>query len=376
LTVIGERRRESVLHIVPALFGEGDDGDGITGGAERYVLELARCMAHQVPTRLVTFGTRDRTERIGALDIRVIGGAWHVRGQRSNPFAPGLLGEVLRADIVHCHQNHTVAASTAAMLARLTGRKVFATDLGGGGWDISSYVSTDRLFHAHLHISQYSRRISGHAASTSAHVIWGGVDHDRFTPSGAERRHVLFVGRLLPHKGVDVLLRALPDSLPATIFGPSYDPRYLADLHALARGKSVSFVHGGSDERLLQAYREATCVVLPSVYDDLYGHHTDVPELLGQTLLEGMSCGAPGICSDVASLPEVVDHRVTGLIVPPNDVDALRQALLELAADPARSRETGAAARRSVIERFSWPVVVGRCLGHYGVGRAATREAA
>ena len=62
--------RSPVLHLVPALF---DAEDGIVGGAERYVLELARHMAAEVPTRLITFGRRDRTERADALEIRVIG---------------------------------------------------------------------------------------------------------------------------------------------------------------------------------------------------------------------------------------------------------------------------------------------------------------
>ena len=117
----------TVLHLVPALF---DSGDGIVGGAERYVIELARHMADVVPTRLVTFGSREREERIGPLPIRVIGGAWFVRGQRSNPIAPALLGEVRRASVVHCHQQHVLMSSVAAAAARVLGRRVFCTDLG------------------------------------------------------------------------------------------------------------------------------------------------------------------------------------------------------------------------------------------------------
>src|SRR5687768_11811160 len=97
-----------VTHLVPALF---DANEGVVGGAERYVLELARHMAAKVPTRLVTFGQRDRTERIGALEIRVIGDPWYVRGQRANPFAAAVIGEVRRADVVHCHQQHVVMSS-------------------------------------------------------------------------------------------------------------------------------------------------------------------------------------------------------------------------------------------------------------------------
>ena len=355
----------AVVHTVPSLFS---NDDGVVGGAERYVLELARHMAAVVPTSLVTFGRRDREEQSGDLRIRVIGEPWHVRGQQSNPFAFRLLEEIKRASIVHCHQQHIVASSVSGATGRLLGRRVFCTELGGGGWDISAYVSTDRLFDAHLHISEYSRRIAGHQAKPWAHVIWGGVDTDKFSPVRTDDRSagVLFVGRLLPHKGVDTLLRALPPDLPATIVGPACDDRYLHDLHALATGKSVTFLHSCTDEALVDLYRHASCIVLPSVYDDMYGGHTDVPELLGQTLLEGMACGLPAITTAVASLPEIVEHAVSGLVVPPNDPPALTEALRYVTANEVRARRMGEAARSRVTSMFTWRAVVDRCLAHYG----------
>ena len=56
----------------------------------------------------------------------------------------------------------------------------------------------------------------------------------------------------------------------------------------------------------------------------MYGHESKVPELLGQTLLEGMACGALAICTAVASMPEVVTDGETGFVVPPNDPAAMR----------------------------------------------------
>ena len=170
--------RPRVLHIVPALFG----ASGIVGGAERYAFELARHMADRVPTRLLSFGSQDAEIREGHLDVRVMGGAWHVRGQRTNPFSLAIVPEILKADIVHCHQHHILMSSAAAAICRVTGRRVFATDLGGGGWDVSAYVSTDRWFHAHLHISEYSRHISHHDDKPWARVILGGVDTVKFSP--------------------------------------------------------------------------------------------------------------------------------------------------------------------------------------------------
>lgn len=141
--------------------------------------------------------------------------------------------------------------------------------------------------------------------------------------------------------------------------------RVMADLHRLAEGKPVTFHHDIDDVALVRMYRSALCVVLPSVYDDMYGRHTDVPELLGQRLLEGMACGTPAIGTRVASIPEVVEDGVTGYLVPPNDPDALGRALASLATNPDRVHQMGQAARQRVAERFSWPGVVSACLEAY-----------
>lgn len=353
-----------VLHLVPALL---DADDGIIGGAERYVLELARNMADVVPTRLVTFGKRDREERIGSLQIRVIGGAWFVRGQRSNPVAPALIGELRRAGVVHCHQQHVVMSSLAAFTSRLLRRRVFCTDLGGGGWDVSAYVSTDGWYHGHLHVSEYSRRIAGHMGAPWAHVVLGGVDATKFSPDPSTPRDntILFVGRLLPHKGINDLVDAIEPDVRAEIIGPAPDARYLEELESRARGKQIRFRSNCDDAALVEAYRRAACVVLPSVYRDMYGGETNVPELLGQTLLEGMACGAPGLCTDVASLPEVVEDGVTGLVVAPNDPAALRRAIHWMLDHPEERAAMGARARERVTQRFNWTTVVRRCLEAY-----------
>src|SRR5207245_11439979 len=125
------------------------------------------------------------------------------------------------------------------------------------------------------------------------------------------------------------------------------------------------FQHDVSDAELVSAYRRALCIVLPSVYRTAYGQETQVPELLGQTLLEGMACGIPAVCTNVASLPEVVEHGVSGLVVPPNDASALGRALQWLRDHSETAREMGAAARRRTLTYFTWPAVVRRCLEIY-----------
>lgn len=353
---------------MPALFAR----EGIIGGGERYAFELARHMAQVTPTRLVTFGDGERTQRIGELEIRVIGTPWYIRGQRTNPVALSLLPELMSADVIHCHQQHVIASSCAAVLCRLSGRRVFVSDLGGGGWDISAYMSTDRWYHGHLHLSEYSRRSFGHETNPNAHVILGGVDTEKFSPDYFVRRDrtVLFVGRILPHKGINDLINALPDDLSLEIIGHSNDSRFLADLQKLAESKNVCFRRDCDDVALIQAYRRALCVVLPSVYRTMYGEKTRVPELLGQTLLEGMACGAPVICTDVASMPEIVENEVNGFVIAPNNPAALGQAIRWLADHPVESAHMGRAGRRRVLENFTWPQVVRRCLSIYQGARS------
>jgi glycosyltransferase involved in cell wall biosynthesis len=356
-----------VVHLVPALFGPA----GVVGGAERYGLELARAMAHEIDVDLVTFGEQPLTEHDGRFTLHVLGNPRYVRGQRSNPVSLRLFPALRPAAIVHCHQQHVLASSLAALYCRATGRRVFVTDLGGGGWDISGYLSTDSWYHGHLHLSEYSRKVLGHAGNPRARVILGGVDTERFAPQAGVARsqdEVVFVGRILPHKGINDLIEALPPGMRLRVIGREGDPRYRQDLERLAAGKTVTFQRDVEDAALVAAYRQALCVVLPSVYRTMYGQETSVPELLGQTLLEGMACGAPTIATSVASLPEVVEDGVTGFLVPPNDPTALRARLEWLRTHPDRATEMGAAGRRRVQQHFTWPAVVRRCLAAYGDG--------
>jgi glycosyltransferase involved in cell wall biosynthesis len=362
----------NVAHIISAPFGYG----GIVGGAERYAFELARQMATRVDTTLVTFGPEDDEERVGALRVSTIGDAWHVRGQRSNPFSLSVFRALRDTNVVHCHQQHVLISSAVAAWCRLTGRRVFVTDLGGGGWDVSAYFSTDGWFHGHLHLSEYSRRVYQHTTYPHAYVIGGGVDVEKFSPSLAVSRQggALFVGRLLPHKGIADLIRGLPDGLSLTIVGPVADQGTKDRLAALAHGHAVTFLHGLDDEALIHEYRRALCVVLPSVYRTDEGLETRVPELLGQTLLEGMACGAPAICTDVASMPEIVEHEKTGFVVPPNDPAALGRRLAWLHQHQAEAAVMGQCGRQRVLDRFTWDRVVTRCLDIYQDARSSHQE--
>lgn len=350
-----------VLHVVPAAFGRS----GNIGGAERYALELSRAMQAFTQVLLVAQGERREAVSVDRFDITVLPGR-PLAGNDMNRIGTAIIAAARTADVIHCHQHHVLSGSALALFGRATGRPVVATDHGGGGFDLSWYVDTDRLYAAHLHVSEFSRA-RARETKVLRRVVYAGVDTDRFSPSSWDvpRRRALFVGRVLPHKRVDVLIRALPEGMGLDVVGPSHDPRYSQDLERLAVGKPVSFLGPIEDLQLAEMYRRAICVVLPSACDDPYGGYTEVPELLGQTLLEGMASGIPAVCSDVGGMPEIVRDQVTGLIVVPGRVSSLHDALVTLLDDQAGASAMGARGRVHVREHFSWPKVAARCVETY-----------
>src|SRR5262249_6590747 len=157
------------------------------------------------------------------------------RGSRHNPLSVRILPELLRADVVHCHQQHLLVSSLSALAGRLTGRRVFVTDLGGGGWDLSAYVSTHRWFPGHPPLRPFTRRVVGPGGPAWAHVHLPGRRHDQFSagPRCPKAGGALFGGRLPPAKGIDRVIEALPDDLPLDVVGRPYDPKYFALLQEL-----------------------------------------------------------------------------------------------------------------------------------------------
>jgi len=355
-----------VLHVSAAAFA---DDNVFFGGAERYVVELARAMARKVPTTLLTFGASPRRGNDGPLVTRTMRNWINFRRFRFDPINPFLFSAIGKADVVHVHQTYTMISSYSAILGKAMRRPVFTTDLGGGGYGLHRVTDTRDWFTQHLHVSQFARRLAGHDGVTNARVIYGGVDPERFHPNPSVPRtnDVVIVSRLLPHKGINYLIDAIEGSIRLRVIGRPY--RHAAAYRKLlierAAGKNVIFDEHCDDTGLLRAYQGALCVVTASVYRSVFGAYHPNTELLGLALLEGMACGRPGIATNVASLPELVEDGVTGFIVPPNDPLALREKIQWLITHRAEADRMGEAARQSVLRLFTWDAAADKCLKAY-----------
>jgi glycosyltransferase involved in cell wall biosynthesis len=262
----------------------------------------------------------------------------------------------------------------AALQGRLQGSRVFASDLGGGGWTPAYQIDQSRWITAHLPISRYAaRELPGR--NRRHWVIHGGVALERF-PMRGELEHdgsVVFLGRLLPHKGVHVAIEGLPAGMTLHVVGPAGDAGYLARLQGLAAGRDVRFHHGLGDREVIALLRRAMALVHPTPVDA--AGSAGVNELFGLALVEAMACGCPVVASGVASLPEIVEHERTGFLVPPCEPAAIGAALARLRDDPGSWRRLGLAARARA-EELSWDRAAAVCLEAYRASTAPAGEGA
>lgn len=353
--------------MAPTCFGV----DGLFGGGERYPLELSRALAREVDCELVTFGRSGRTfTEPGGLRVRVLRPWTRLRGHPVHPVHPALPAVLAGADVVHAHHMRSAPSRVAAVAGLLAGRPLAVTDhgLGGGGW----WGMLPRLFDRFLVVSRFSATTLGSPPDRTA-VVYGGADPARYHPParGGEREGVLFVGRLTPHKGVDLLIRAVPPDLPLTVAGTGGHDRRLPEsgypdlLARLAHGRRVRFLSRADDAEIAVLYRQAALVCLPSVNVTCYGRRVEISELLGLVAIEAMASGTPVICSRLGGLAEVVRHGVTGFLTEPGDVAELRDRIATVLSDRPLARRLGEAARLLVLDQFTWQACAQRCLSAY-----------
>ena len=186
------------------------------------------------------------------------------------------------------------------------------------------------------------------------HVVPVGVDPDLFAPvSGVERKP----GMLVTTASADVAMKGLKYLLEATaklkterdvelvIIGKPSDGGASTDvIDELGLTDCVSWVHGVSDDRIVELYSEAQIAVVPSLYEGF-----SLPAI------EAMSCGVPLVTTTGGALPEVAGpHDETCFQVPPGDSEALASMIGKVLDSPENRSRVGENGRQRVIENWSW----------------------
>jgi glycosyltransferase involved in cell wall biosynthesis len=156
---------------------------------------------------------------------------------------------------------------------------------------------------------------------------------------------VLFVGRVTPAKGLDVLVQAIARlDVRLEVCGDGWGlPRARQLASRLEVGERVTFHGRVPPFRMSEHYARSTVVAVPSLW----------PEPFGLVGLEAMGQGRPVVASATGGIPEWLVDGETGFLVPPGDPDRLAQALEDLLTDAARCESMGRAGEEHVAHNFS-----------------------
>lgn len=353
----------SVLHV-------GKFYPPVHGGVERVVESLCQSVRGDVESSVLAFHTGSETviERVDGIPVRRVGTRATVG---SVAIAPGFLSTLRGADqdLIVLHEPNPWALLSYAVARPGPPLAIWYHS------DVVRPALQYRLFYHPLVRAVYGRArriiVSSPPLGENAEalrpyrekiaVVPFGIDARAWTPTPAvcnrakeiralhARPIVLFAGRHVAYKGVDVLLRALQQvDADAVIAGDG--PRresWLALSRELGLGSRVRFPGELPHDELAALYHACELFVLPSITR---------AEAFGYVQLEAMACGKPVVSTTVPSgVPWVNRDGETGLTVSPGDPDALARALRALLADDGMRMRMGAAGRARVASEFSMP---------------------
>ena len=376
-------------------------GTADTGGMNTYVRELSRELGAR-GLRVDTFTRQqlsseppvvEQAENVRVIQVRA-GSAEHLRKNQIYDALPEFAGNVeayrlaagLRYDLVHSH--YWLSGSVGQRLARhwrVPHVSMFHTVAAAKH---SNYPDDDspQRWRAELEIlesadvvvvaSPHEKALMNHLSRESGArvvVIPCGVNLEHFRPmdkSAAKaklglsgKRVVLFVGRLVPLKGVDILVEATAKhstvpNLQVVVVGGQGDGdvegrrlRWLAE--ELNLDGRVRF-EPAVDQSLLPVYYNAADVcVMPSHY-----------ESFGMVATEALACGTPVVASKVGGLPTIIRDRVNGLLVPWRCPQVFADRIAEVLTDETLRDSLQRQARQSVLH-LSWSKIADEVLELY-----------
>jgi glycosyltransferase involved in cell wall biosynthesis len=314
--------------------------------------------------RLVT-GLRARGHHVDVLSSaeipRLVLGEWRFSSLAFRWLS--VARRIRRYDVVNLHGPVPTMSDVFLLLFRLLGwtrRPVVYThhsalEIKGVRWACAVYNRLHRVLSGRatsiVATSKYYAETMSQNEGPPIRVVPWGVDV-RPVPyrrrSGLEPLRVLFVGQMRPYKGVEFLLPAVAGrtDIEVTLVGSGPDKRAYQELAAELGGDNVQFSGRLSDQELHAAYDRSDVIVLPSVTR---------AEAFGLVVLEGMAASCVPVVTDLPGVRDLVSR--TGVVVPPRDVHALRDALAGLAADRSRLDYLSRAARRRA-ETLGWDACV------------------
>jgi glycosyltransferase involved in cell wall biosynthesis len=271
-------------------------------------------------------------------------------------------------DIIHCHHAFARLPLAGIHLADkmnipcvLTTHTVSLSPENKYLWQALSYIypryrtrlkQVDRI----IAVSEAAKRFIEHFTDEKTiTVVPNSIDINRFQPTKkdiSDGKNILYVGRVVPRKGLHVLLNAMKDvmeenpDLQLLIGGKGKISVFLkAYAKAIGVEKNVRFLGGVADEGLPLLYQSSDVFVLPSI----------AGESFGITLLEAMASGVIPVGTKIGGIPEIIDG--CGVLVEPNDSKGLSNAIINLLNDDSSRMIFRERCRKRVENDYSLDMV-------------------
>jgi len=353
------------------------------GGLERYAHEILSRLAgrgHVVEALSFTKGTgptdfaRPHEVQVEGVSLTRLRPPFIVG---NSPVSPAFLGQVrrrireTRPDVVVGHSPVPFPAEMAFLAARKEEVPFVLTYhagmLHGSSPLLAAVAALDRATLQDrmvtkaaglIAVGPYVRDNALARARGPVTVIPPGVDAARFRSAGPPPGpNILFVAPLARGyrwKGLDVIWEAFPRVLKrvpgATLTLVGGGDR-LGEFQRAARPGDVRVLGRIGEEALLDEYRRAAVVVLPSTSD---------AESFGMVLAEANACGRPVVASDVGGIPDFVRHGDNGLLARAGDAGDLAAKLIQVLSDPERARAMGENGRARVAREHHWDGLAAR----------------
>jgi phosphatidyl-myo-inositol dimannoside synthase len=356
------------------------------GGIQSYLVDLVSRLAATGEHTVTVYAPQWKDA--DAFDARTAG--YHVVRHPGSLMLPVPTVDARMRRLISEHGIDTVWFGAAAPLGLLAARarhagatRVLASTHGHEvGWSmLPGARSVLRRIGDHsdvvTYVSRYTRGRFASAFGPKAALehLPPGVDTERFKPDPASRNDmraryglgqrptVVCLSRLVPRKGQDMLIRALPavrqrvDGAALVIAGGG---PYLDTLRGLAArfgvADHVTFTGGVPSADLPAYHAMADVFAMPC---RTRGAGLDV-EGLGIVFLEASATGVPVVAGSSGGAPETVRHNKTGLVVDGRSVPQIADAVSELLADPDRAAAMGAAGREWITTQWRWDDLAGR----------------
>jgi glycosyltransferase involved in cell wall biosynthesis len=323
-------------------------------------------------------GHAEKVERLLEPGVEIL---WHHPVFRFSKFyySPDLYGLLSGGDydVVHAHSYRHYGTYVGSLLRKKRNTPFVLSPYGSAGYGSSRkhmplYLIQD--FITRKHPLRYADRILANtlyekgklvdlgAEPDKIDVVYREIDTELFRKVGeAVDYTVLYVGRVTPIKGIELLMEAmvsLRDSFRLVIVGPVEDLGYYMGLRRMARSNGLeSRIEFKGEVRYgdIPSYlSQVLVVVLPSLYENL-----------GGVLLEAQACECPVIGMDTGGIGEVVKDGETGFLLSDRNGASMAEKIELLAQDPEMRREMGKAGRKMVLQKFNKDTYVKKIIDSY-----------